>query len=798
VYAAVRSSLCHHCWSFRCYYSRRNITARVVYCLTMIARAAVIRTVCVLSALGFAADAAPITPHLPPWSDRAQQQPDPRAVPSVRYTPMELADLRYDITHGTTSATPPNSPDMDEPSSYHITTWRVFVILCSVCVLLCFIMYRYRCKLGFFAEMRWALPNGNTAIHSVRLTLPFEPRDVSQPDRQSSPEQNPSYPTLPFETEQNPSYAYLRRQYTRLTAHVLRQTAELRDFNRVVTRQTAELLDLRTSNTRQSQQHAIAANKSSASMRDAAAEILSLGRAYDRSKTEGERCLTALQEATERNMATNAKLSVTQARLTGYAREIDVLERRLRDVADELRVTEEEFAEYRLCDSSGSDDEDNTTPTIAIAEPVLQDTPVVVDFTTFTENAWIDYIAVIIANRYSLSLATATNVFSNMLPTFLDSIRQHDVYHDINGSGIHDLPMWERQYAPNQFVNLDFEGYEKIHNIFAKHCGLTWALGPIWMINRRLHNTFRQVVLLKFPQVPTPHHLLDSRGNLLPIEDRKRNDLLLGVSGVIIQAKLAGDRRVAARKLRRQQLKEFEAARDLAAAVTDIDDVRGPRTALENADRVRVRGPRTASGVLLAIICLFTCIAPAHATNGGALASANAATMATAAVAAAMVAVTVSVAAVYSTTAQAAAAQQQMHDGLEANRLRGADRTAANIGRNRLIRRGRAPRGWRVPSPFRPLNQAATAAHGAALDAATTANDAALAATTAALTALAAVEPLLVADLATTTAALTALATVRGRRRRADGDTNTRRGARRRVARIPYNAGHFNAAALMF
>jgi hypothetical protein len=475
-------------------------------------------------------------------------------------------------------------------------------------------------------------------------------------------------------------------------------------------------------------------------MRDAAAEILSLGRAYDRSKTEGERCLTALQEATERNMATNAKLSVTQARLTGYAREIDVLERRLREVADELRVTEEEFAEYRLCDSSGSDDEDNTTPTIAIAEPVLHDTPVVVDFTTFTENAWIDYIAVIIANRYSLSLATATNVFSNMLPTFLDSIRQHDVYHDINGSGIHDLPMWERQYAPNQFVNLDFEGYEKIHNIFAKHCGLTWALGPIWMINRRLHNTFRQVVLLKFPQVPTPHHLLDSRGNLLPIEDRKRNDLLLGVNGIVLQAKLAGDRRVAARELRRQQLQEFESARAIAATVTDIDETppdfadpvleatanqqyhddprRADLEAYDNqrartrADRARVRGPRTASGAMIAIICMFTCIAPTHAAITSATAAATAQTMAAAAFAAATVAVALSIVA-----------------------------TAKIEAINTLVR-------------------AAVAARVASLDAATTAHDAALAATTAALAASTAVEPLLVADLAATTAALTALAAV--------------------------------------
>jgi hypothetical protein len=342
VCAAMRNYRCRYCWSFRCYYSRRNITARVMYYLTMSARAAVIRTVCVLAAIGFAAGAAPITPQLPPRSDRAQQQSDSRAAPSVLYTPTELADLHYDIAHGTTSASPPSSPDMDEPSSYDITTWRVFIMLCSICVPLCFIMYRYRCKVGFFAEMRWALPSGNTAIRSVRWTLPFEPHPmprchpppVSRPDRQSSPE-----------PEQNPSYGYLRRRFTQ---------------------QTAELRDLRTSNTEQSARLAIAAEKSSVSMRAAGAEIISLGDAYERSKIEGRRLLAALQQSTELNVATTVELNVARARLTGYTRELDVAHARLADMA-------EDFAQHRLHDD---DDEDTATPAIAIAVPVLQDTPV--------------------------------------------------------------------------------------------------------------------------------------------------------------------------------------------------------------------------------------------------------------------------------------------------------------------------------------------------------------------------------------------------------------------------------------
>ena len=167
-----------------------------------------------------------------------------------------------------------------------------------------------------------------------------------------------------------------------LKAQIQDLEASNANFRQNCTWLTSELLDLRISNTQESQRLANAADTSSASMREAAAEILSLSDAYERSKTEERRLLAALEQSTERNMATNAKLSVTQARLTGYAREIDVLERRLRDVADELRVTEEElrtteeeFAEYRLCDSSGSDDEDTATPAIAIAEPVLQDTP---------------------------------------------------------------------------------------------------------------------------------------------------------------------------------------------------------------------------------------------------------------------------------------------------------------------------------------------------------------------------------------------------------------------------------------
>ena len=159
-----------------------------------------------------------------------------------------------------------------------------------------------------------------------------------------------------------------------LKAQIQDLEASNANFRQNCTWLTSELLDLRISNTQQSQRLANAADTSSASMREAAAEILSLSDAYERSKTEERRLLAALEQSTERNMATNAKLSVTQARLTGYAREIDVLERRLRDVADELRVTEEElrtteeeFAEHRLCDSSGSDDEDTATPAIAIA-----------------------------------------------------------------------------------------------------------------------------------------------------------------------------------------------------------------------------------------------------------------------------------------------------------------------------------------------------------------------------------------------------------------------------------------------
>jgi hypothetical protein len=740
------------------YYFRRDIAVRVVYCLTMCARATAIRVICVLTAIGFAAGAAPVTPHLPPRSDRS----------------VEMADLHYDIAHGTTSASPPSSFDMAEAftcgyrdafdldaactlTDFLPATRRAFIMLCSICVPLCFMMYRYRCKVGLFAEMRWALPSGNTAVRSVRWTLPFEPRPmprchpppVSQPDRQP-----------PSEPASTPTFVGGAQPYVHVPADehpvFLGNAQMLRECQQKFIRQSADL-------------------------RAAGAEILSLGDSYDRSVSQVSRLTD--------------ELNVARARLTGYTHELDVAHARLTDMARRLHE---------------ADEVDAAAPVIAVAQPVLPAAPAEVDVTLLTESAWIQYIAEIIAARYSLLIATATTIFSNMLPTFLDSIRHHDVYHSINGSGI-DLPLWDKQYAPNQFVNLDFEGYEKIHNIFAKHCGLTWALGPIWVINRRLHNTFRQVVLLKFPQVPTPHHILDSRGNLLPIEDRKRNDLLLGVNGIIIQAKLAGDRRIAARELRRQQLREFESARALATVVPDVDvsaepdfadpdledyanqqaraHVHGPRA------RARVRGPRTASGVLLAIICLFMCIAPAHATNDVTSAAATAAAVATAAVAAATVAVTLSVAAVYSTTAQAAAAQQQVHDVLEANRLRGAGRAAGEF-------RRRAPRGWRVPSPFRPLNQAAIAKNTSVLAAATAAHGAALAATAALAVAIAAVD--CVRDHAPAPAMTDAqrdeeTRVLRGaqgapcRRRRADGSYSTRRGARRRVARIP-----FNATALMF
>jgi hypothetical protein len=79
----------------------------------------------------------------------------------------------------------------------------------------------------------------------------------------------------------------LRGRSTRQSAEIQDLKAEIQDlkasnanFRQNYTRQTAELLDLRTSNTQQSQRLAIAADKSSASMREAAAEILSLGDAY--------------------------------------------------------------------------------------------------------------------------------------------------------------------------------------------------------------------------------------------------------------------------------------------------------------------------------------------------------------------------------------------------------------------------------------------------------------------------------------------------------------------------------------
>ena len=94
-----------------------------------------------------------------------------------------------------------------------------------------------------------------------------------------------------------------------LKAQIQDLEASNANFRQNCTRLTSELLDLRISNTQQSQQSqrlANAADTSSASMREAAAEILSLSDAYERSKTEERRLLAALEQSTERNMATNA------------------------------------------------------------------------------------------------------------------------------------------------------------------------------------------------------------------------------------------------------------------------------------------------------------------------------------------------------------------------------------------------------------------------------------------------------------------------------------------------------------